>query len=221
MPLLLSCPRCARDVKVSSKAKRGSHLGTVECPVHGIQTPLARPHAVDIEGLREVSELLPERSIYLPWPMSPGWAIADFGCVAGTDSATFSVTIGSTVPDGRVEVSVISEDPGVGVGARCAGLAGVDPGRHLGVDVGGERPAAYVRIDSGAVAWWIMLSLVAVADLLETTAFAGEADGRWLWVVIRPASAALLMRDDWLLTDISGISEDALGMPFGTERASW
>lgn len=221
MPLLLSCPRCARDVKVSSEPAGASQLGTVECPVHGIVTPLARPHVVDIDGLREVSELVPERSIYLPWPMSPGWSIADFGCVAGSDSATFSVTIGTTIPDGRVEVSVISEDPGVGVGARCAGLAGVDPGRQLGVELGGERPAAYVRIDSRAVPLWIIRNLDPDADPLETTAFAGEADGRWLWVVIRPASAALLLRDDWLLTDISGISEEALGMPFGTERAAW
>ena len=221
MPLLLSCPRCARDVKVSADRSRDSQLGTVECPIHGIVTPLARPHVVDIGSLREVSELIPERSIYLPWPMSPGWSIADFGCVPGSDAATFTVTVGSTIPDGRVEVSVISEDPGVGVGARCAGLAGVDPGRQLGVELGGERPAAYVRIDSRAVPLWIIRSLDPDADPLETTAFAGEADGRWLWVVIRPASAALLMRDDWLLTDISGISEDALGMPFGIERASW
>ena len=123
-------------MKVSSDPAGASQLGTVECPVHGIVTPLARPHAVDIEGLREVSELVPERSIYLPWPMSPGWSIADFGCVAASDSATFSVTVGTTIPDGRVEVSVISEDPGVGVGARCAGLAGVDPGRQLGVELG-------------------------------------------------------------------------------------
>ncbi|GAC1387238.1 MAG: hypothetical protein NVSMB48_26420 [Marmoricola sp.] len=206
---------------MSADRSRDSQLGTVECPIHGIVTPLARPHVVDIDSLREVSELIPERSIYLPWPMSPGWSIADFGCVPGSDAATFTVTVGSTIPDGRVEVSVISEDPGVGVGARCAGLAGVDPGRQLGVELGGERPAAYVRIDSRAVPLWIIRSLDPDADPLETTAFAGEADGRWLWVVIRPAPAALLMRDDWLLTDISGISEDALGMPFGIERASW
>lgn len=206
---------------MSADRGRDSQLGTVECSIHGVLTPLARPHVVDIDGLRDVSELVPERSIYLPWPMSPGWSIADFGCVPGTDAATFTVTVGSTIPDGRVEVSVISEDPGVGVGARCAGLAGVDPGRQLGVEFGGERPAAYVRIDSRAVPLWIIRSLDPDADPLETTAFAGEADGRWLWVVIRPASAALLMRDDWLLTDISGISEEALGMPFGTERASW
>lgn len=215
MPLLLSCPRCTREVKASPSDP------DVECPVHGMVVPLARPHVVDIEGLREVSELVPERSIYLPWPMSPRWAIADFGCVAGAQSATFSVILGSTVPDGRVEISVISEDPGVGLGARCAGLAGVDPGRQLGAEVGGDRPSAYVRIDSRAVPLWIIKSLDPDADPFATTAFAGEADGRWLWLVIRPASAALLMRDDWLLSDISGISADALGMPFGDERASW
>jgi len=217
MPLLLSCPRCTREVSVAAHAGDGS----VECSVHGVVAPLARPHQVNFDGLREVSDLVPELPIYLPWPMSPRWSIADFGCVAGRSSATFSVIVGSTIPDGRVEVSVISEDPGVGLGARCAGLAGVDPGKQAEGDVNGERPATYVRIDSRAVPLWIIKNIDPDADPFATTAFAGEADGRWLWVIVRPASAALLMRDDWLLTDIAGIAQDALGMPFGEERASW
>lgn len=212
MALLLSCPRCAREVGVSAAPE-------VDCPTHGLVTPLTRPHRLDLDGLREVSELVPELSVFVPWPMSPNWSIADLGCVAGGQSATFSVVRGSTIPDGDVEITIVSEEPGVGLGARCAELAGVDPGHQF--DVGSERPSAYVRIDSRAVPLWIIKTLDPEADPFALTAFAGEADGRWLWVIVRPASAALLMRDDWLLADIAGISEDALGMPFGEVRASW
>jgi hypothetical protein len=51
--------------------------------------------------------------------------------------------------------------------------------------------------------------------------FAGEADGRWLWLVMKPASAALLLQDDWLLADVTGFGPEALEMPFGGPRPAW
>ena len=56
---------------------------------------------------------------------------------------------------------------------------------------------------------------------LTRAAFVGEADGRWLWVVVRPAAAALLMSDDWLLIDVTGMGPEALEMPFGGDRGEW
>ena len=58
-------------------------------------------------------------------------------------------------------------------------------------------------------------------DLLARAVFAGEADGRWLWLVMRPASAALLLHDDWLLADVTGFGPEALEMPFGGPRPAW
>ncbi len=51
--------------------------------------------------------------------------------------------------------------------------------------------------------------------------FAGEAEGRWLWLVMKPASAALLLHDDWLLADVTGFGPEALEMPFGGPRPGW
>ena len=51
--------------------------------------------------------------------------------------------------------------------------------------------------------------------------FAGEAAGRWLWIVLRPASAMLLLRDDWILRDVSGVGPPLLEMPFGGQRPVW
>ena len=58
-------------------------------------------------------------------------------------------------------------------------------------------------------------------DLLARAAFVGEAGGRWLWLVMRPASAALLLRDDWLLADASGFGPEAIEMPFGGPSPAW
>ena len=58
-------------------------------------------------------------------------------------------------------------------------------------------------------------------ELLARAVFAGEADGRWLWLVMRPASAALLLHDDWLLADVTGFGPEALEMPFGGPRPAW
>ena len=67
-----------------------------------------------------------------------------------------------------------------------------------------------------------LAELSAVEDeLLARAVFAGEADGRWLWLVIKPASAALLLHDDWLLADVTGFGPEALEMPFGGRRPLW
>ena len=46
-------------------------------------------------------------------------------------------------------------------------------------------------------------------------------DGRWLWIVLRPASAILLLRDEWILRDVSGIGPPLVEMPFGGPSPPW
>jgi hypothetical protein len=117
--------------------------------------------------------------------------------------------------DGEVEVSIVAEDPGVGLGARVAGSRHTDPGDQ----VGNGPPAVRVRADGRTVPMWVVD--VDSDDLLTRSVFAGEADGRWLWLVLRPASAALLLHDEWLLADVTGFGPNALEMPFGGPRPSW
>ena len=49
----------------------------------------------------------------------------------------------------------------------------------------------------------------------DRSVVAGEAHGRWLWIVLRPASAILLLRDDWILRDVSAVGPPLVEMPFG------
>lgn len=197
------------------------------CSVHGRVQPLWRPAQADYETFAEVISRIDDLPIYLPWPMSPGWSIADFGCVGdqGRVSATVTTTVGTSDLDGDVEVTIVSEDPGVGLGARCAGTTYDDPGPQISLG----QAAIHVRAGGRTVPMWLVedaaddLPAASAGDdeVLARAVFAGEADGRWLWLVMRPASAALLLHDDWLLADVTGFGPEALEMPFGGPRPAW
>ena len=210
MSLAASCPRCTSPVTEAD--------GVFTCRQHGKIPPLWRPDVADYASFAELVGRVDDLPTYLPWPMSPGWTIADFGCVTSRQRAlaTVTTTVGSSDLDGPVEVTIVSEDTGVGLGARCAGTAYDDPGEQ----VGHGPHAIKVRAGGRTVPLWAV-DPRGDDDLLAKSVFAGEADGRWLWLVIRPASAALLLRDDWLLADVTGFGPEALEMPFGGPRPAW
>ena len=202
------------------------------CPTHGLVEPLWRPDVADYHSFAELVSRS-DLPTYLPWPMSPGWSIADFGSVGTGErvSATVTTTVGTSDLDGEVEVTIVSEDPGVGLGARCAGTSYDDPGPQVS-----NGPAAiHVRAGGRSVPMWLvdavsesvgsqdpLATLTEVeSDLLERAVFVGEAEGRWLWLVMKPASAALLLHDEWLLADVTGFGPEALEMPFGGKRPLW
>lgn len=208
--LVASCPRCTSPVKESGDA--------YACGTHGAIEPLWRPTEVGYDAFADLVGRVEDMPTFLPWPMSPGWTISDFGCVASPERtrATVTTTVGTSDLDGPVEVTVIVEEPGVGLGSRCAGTPYDDPGGQ----VGNGPPAIRVRAAGRSVPLW-SVDPDDDDDLLARAVFAGEAEGRWLWLVIRPAGAALLLRDEWLLADVTGFGPEALEMPFGGPRPSW
>lgn len=220
MSLAASCPRCTSPVSGEGVS--------FACSVHGLVEPLWRPARADYESFAELVGRSDDLPTYLPWPMSPGWSIADFGCVGGPGRvrATVTTTVGTSDLDGDVEVTIVSEDPGVGLGARCAGTTYDDPG----LQIGHGPPSIRVRAGGRTVPLWLVDEVAeetlsglghSEKELLARAVFAGEAEGRWLWLVTRPASAALLLQDDWLLADVTGFGPEALEMPFGGPRPAW
>ena len=211
MPLAASCPRCTTPLDGDG--------ASFNCAAHGGVTPLWRSAPPEYTSFAEVVLRSAGLPTYLPWPMSPGWSISDFGCVAGKDGpalATVTTIAGASALDGDVEVTVVTEEPGVGLGSRVAGTPRADPGESVG-----RGPASVrVRIDGHPVPMWAVPS-ADDDDLLARVAFAGEAGGRWLWLVMRPASAALLLHDDWLLADAGGFGHEAIEMPFGGTPPAW
>lgn len=213
MSLVAGCPRCPAAAPLVD--------GTPRCPVHGVVSrTLWRPeddaeisYDVFVDHLGTAGTF----PTYLPWPMSPGWSVTDFA-VASDDRtwATATCVSGTSELDGPVDVFVVAEEPGTGLGARCAGLDSSDPGR----EVGEGQPSARVRIGSQSVSLWIV-STATSDDRFDRSVFVGEANGRWLWLVLRPASAMLLLRDDWILRDVSTVGPQLVEMPFGGPSPPW
>lgn len=209
MALTATCPRCPAVLEVGAPE--------AECPTHGMQPLLWRPPVSTYDDFTVHLARADGFPTFLPWPMSPGWSISDFAVVAGHQPvATMTCSSGTSELDGPVDVMVVAEEPGIGLGARCAGLHGHDPGGELGEG----PPAVRVRIHSQAVPLWPVSTSRADGEL-DRSVVVGEADGRWLWIVLRPASAVLLLRDDWILRDVSGVGAPLLEMPFGGTSPGW
>jgi hypothetical protein len=212
------CPRCTAPI-----ARIGGESWS--CPEHGEVVPMWRPPAVSYDGFAGHLERAGAFPTYLPWPLGPGWTVSDFAVVAGAPGstrATLTCVTGSSALDGPVDVMVVSEEPGTGLGARVAGLASgtgvdqVDPGG----EVGQGTSLVKVRLGSYPVGLW-SVSVAGTEGEWDRSVLVGEAEGRWLWLVLRPASAILLLRDDWILRDVSVTGPQLVTLPFGGPAPSW
>ncbi len=211
MSLTVSCVRCSAPVIETDDGW--------SCPDHGITGPLWRAEEASYDGFVEHLRTAGAFPTYVPWPLSPGWAVTDFAVVSepqGRTTASLTCASGTSELDGPVDVLVVAEEAGTGLGARCAGTRHTDPGHEIG-----ERaPSARVRIGAQQVKLWD-ISTSSNDGEWDRSVLAGEAAGRWLWIVLRPASALLLFRDDWILRDLSGAGPQLVELPFGGHRPGW
>lgn len=210
MTLAAGCPRCSAPVEGSGDAW--------SCRDHGAIRPLWRVGVPTYDALAEHLERASPIPTLLPWPLRPGWGISDFGSVAGQNGsakASFVSCTGSNDLDGVVEMTLVSEEPGVGLGARVAVVDHTDPGTNID-----GPPHARLRVDGRDVALWSVSTSERDADF-DRSVFAGEAQGRWLWLVLRPASAALLLADQWELEDLAGLGPQLLELPFLDVPKPW
>jgi hypothetical protein len=189
------------------------------CRDHGTITPLWRAKTAGYDEFHDYLQASHGMPTWLPWPLQPGWAVSDFGCVAAPGqeaSASFVSCTGTTELDGVVEVAVVAEEPGVGLGARCAGVDRTDPG----ADIGDGPPHVKIHLDGHPAALWA-LSTSECDSAFDRSVFAGEAHGRWLWLVMRPASAALLLNDEWTLSDVARLGPQLVDLPFSDIPRAW
>lgn len=204
------CPRC--DLPLTEDT------GGWACPEHGPTPPLWRPQESTYEDFVHHLEKADDFPTYLPWPLGPGWHVSDFGVVVRAGSvprATMTCVSGTSALDGPVDVIVVAEEPGTGLGARAAGLDGPDPR-----DIGEGPPVVKVRLEPAQVSLWAV-STSDSGEEFDRFVMAGEAAGRWLWLVLRPASAMLLLRDEWILRDVSDIGAPLIELPFGGPPPAW
>ena len=211
MTLGAGCPHCTAPV--------AEEAGSWRCPDHAEITPLWRPTQAAYESFADHLRRSGGMPTFVPWPLTPAWTVTDFGCVATPGrpaTACFTTCSSPSDLDGVVEATIVSEEPGVGLGARCSGLTRTDPGG----DIGDGPPHAKVRIDGHPISLWSVLTSDVNVEF-DRSVFAGEAHGRWLHLVLRPASAALLLEDEWILVDLADRGPSLIDLPFGGSPPAW
>jgi len=145
--------------------------------------------------------------LWVAWPLPAGWMVTGLGYAGDDRSGTRATLLACSGPapleGGAADLILIAEEPGVGLGARYAGLPGPDPG------IGFDREAAHAKVeaDGHPTALW---ALEAPGDC---AAFCGEAKARWLWAIVWPATAGVLLYEDLVLTDLRERCPD---LPFGS-----
>jgi len=195
-----TCPRCdavLREPSIWSSAW--------QCDLHGEVPPLRAGLSPSSEGLQSVRRgaAVP---VWLPWPLPHGWVVTGFATAGDERSGTRGCTVALSGPNpvgGPAEMVLVSEELGVGLGARFAGLAGPDPGDGFATGV----PAAVVRFGNHEFPLWHV-------EAPGRAAFAGEVMGSWLWLVLWPDTAGMLTVDPLPLRDLREVGPD-LELPFG------
>ncbi len=211
MRLEPECPQCADPVSGTGRTR--------VCPTHGETVPLWRAPEATYDAFAEHLVHSPPLPSWMPWPLPPGWQVTDFGWVGtepGESRAAFLTCAGPTEADGVVEVTILSEEPGVGLGSRCAGVTHTDPGQEISGDVAPVR----IRVDDAAVPLWAV-STADTGGMLDRSVLVGEALGRWLWLVLRPASAALSLAELPPIQDVTDLGPELVTVPFGRTPRAW
>lgn len=182
------CPRCGLPVRPP-----GGHDELWRCATHGVVAPLSlyAPLGYDAvqAGRRRCSVPL-----WVPWPSPPEWATTGLALAGDPHRPAQASAVAGTGPaplGGIAELVIVAEELGTGLGSGYAALSGPDPGGLLA-----GAPQASVRIGGHATPLW---SLPTRAD---RCVYVGEGMGVWLWAVLWPAEAGVMLMEDLVLHDL-------------------
>ena len=164
-----------------------------QCDQHGEVIPYHACPKPSREAL-EAASVRSHAPWWMPYPSLIGWTVSGFGHCGDDARGTRASAVCFSGPNplgGPVDLLLIAEEPGVGLGAHFAGLDGMDPG-----DVFGTPADAHIEADGHACPLW------AVPCAEDRVAYVGEALGLWLWVVTWPPAASVLLLDQLKCTDL-------------------
>lgn len=200
MGVAITCPRCGGAVRPPDLMH-----SVWRCDVDGAVVPLHVPRRIDasileaaLARVRAHAELsLP---VWCPWPLPTGWTLTGVGWVADDRSGPRATVVACSGPGpverGPADVLLVAEEPGIGLGARLAGIPGPDPGTSLTEEVAGTAAHARVRADGRPTPLWL------VDSPPDRSAYVGEARGLWLYVVSWPAAAGFVLAEDLVFHDL-------------------
>jgi hypothetical protein len=170
------------------------------CADHGAVPPLHVAKHVGSDILDVVCKIS-RVPVWCPWPLPPGWVVSGAGWAGDERTGASAALVACSGPaplGGPADVILISEEPGVGLGCRFAGLPGMDPGPALETEV--DHLAAHAKLvaDGRPTPLW------AVPCPEDRSAYVGEAKGIWLYAISHPAEAAYVLAEHIVLTDLTG-----------------
>jgi Family of unknown function (DUF6758) len=200
MKVAPSCPRCGGQVHEPS-----AWTSAWRCDEHGDVYPLYPACSPSPGGLEAVVRIAGV-PVWLPWPLPMGWLVTGFARAGDDRSGARACVVAVSGPNpvgGPGDMLIVAEEPGVGLGARLAGIVGPDPGQ----DFAAQPPHAWVRYGKREFPLWHV-------DAPGCAAFAGEAMGNWLWIVLWPATAGVLLVEPLNLRDLRDPQQD-LDVPYG------
>lgn len=197
-----TCPRCGAVLQPP-----GLWSSDWQCPVHGAVLPLqpvVRP-SPQVVAAAAGQAVVP---VWLPWPLPRGWLVTGVAHAGDERTGARAVAVACSGPNpvgGMGEMVLVAEEPGVGLGARYAGLDGPDPG------AGWADTAPQAKVHAAGhpcPLWW-------VDGAPERAVYVGEAAGCWLWTVLWPDSAGALLLEDLALTDLRDVQGEIALLPVG------
>jgi hypothetical protein len=196
MALAVTCPRCGGPMRPP-----GLVNSQWLCDLDGPVVPLHTVRQVNNEVMAATAARAEHDGLpmWCPWPLPPGWMVTGLAW-AGEDKGPLAATAvacsGPTpLADGPSDVVLVAEEPGVGLGARIAGLAGLDLGDLAGLMR--SVPHAKVKAAGHPTPLW------SVGVPPDRSCYAGEAKGRWLYAITWPALAGYLFADTPTLHDLA------------------
>lgn len=170
-----------------------------------------------VQPLRVLPRLLPEVlgqqasrarvPLWSPLPLLAGWTATGLA-VAGDErtglTATALALSGPSPLGGPADLVLVAEEPGTGLGARYAGAGEVDVEAVLA-----GPPEAKVQAAGHPTALWRCPSAA------DRVAFVGEALGVWLYAVLWPPAAELVLLEHVVLHDLRHDAHVGLALPLG------
>ncbi|MCW2679354.1 MAG: putative phosphotransacetylase [Frankiales bacterium] len=200
-----TCPRCDEPLRAP-----GLMSSSWDCDRHGAVQPLRRWTRITPEVVAQAARKAAV-PLWSPLPLLPGWTVTGLamaGDERGGARATVLALSGPSPLGGPADMLLIAEEPGVGLGAHLAGGDGLDPG-----DVTQGPPEAKVEAAGHPTALWRWNS----AD--DRVAFVGEASGVWLYAVLWPPAAELVLLEHVQLHDLRHETHVDLELPIGAPTA--
>lgn len=200
MGVAITCSRCGGPVRPPDLMH-----SVWRCDVDGAVLPLHVAKHIDAQIVDAVrAKVLVGRDrpvpMWCPWPMPAGWTVSGVGWVGDESSGAHATVVACSGPGpveyGPADVLIVAEEPGVGLGARFAGIPGPDPGDDLTVEMSGPVPHAQVRTAGRPTSLWV------VESPEGRSAYVGEARGMWIYIVSWPAAAGFVLAENLLLHDL-------------------